>query len=295
MVRTAGLASAAVSRSQKQAGGEAVATLGVAGIAFLNSRPLLAGLQAAIAADFPYRFELAEPGSCAQRLERGEVAAALVPVASLPDLPGVRVETGLGVACRGAVTSVLLVSRVPVERIATLAVHRASRSSVTLARLLLAERWGVRPELVLADPPLAGMLDRADAAVIIGDPAMRESGRTGMLELDLGRAWADWTGLPFVFAVWAVVPTAPAAVEELLTASLAYAHSHWAELVPAWAAAHGLPASVVEDYLARILHFRLDERDRAGMAEFLARAASAGVLYRPPGGVLVTNPLETNS
>jgi predicted solute-binding protein len=269
--------------------------VGVAGIAYLNSRPLLAGLQAGIAAEFLYRFELAEPGSCAERLARGEVAAALVPVATLPFLPGVRVETGLGVACRGAVKSVLLISRVPIERIATLAVHRASRSSVVLARLLLAERYGVHPEVTMADPPLAGMLDHADAAVIIGDPAMRERRRTGMVELDLGKAWVEWTGLPFVFAVWAVAAAAPVALESLLTQSLAYAQEHWRELVPTWAAAHALPEPAVQEYLASTLHFTLDEHDRAGMAEFLARAASAGVLHRPAGGVVVPNPLDTNS
>ncbi|MGV8041716.1 MAG: menaquinone biosynthetic enzyme MqnA/MqnD family protein [Thermoanaerobaculaceae bacterium] len=256
--------------------------VGVAGIAYLNARPLLAGLEAGIAAPFPYRFESAEPGTCAQRLASRAVGAALVPVASLPSLPGFQVHPGLGVACRGAVTSVLLISKVPPERVATLAVHRASRSAVTLARLLLAERFGVRPRLVTVDPPLARMLEHADATVIIGDPAMRVAGQTGLCELDLAAAWNDWTGLPFVFAVWAFSPAVPAAAADLLVASHAHARAHWEELLSRWAQAHCHPEPAVRTYLEQILHFELDERDRAGMAEFLRRAAVADVL---PAGV----------
>lgn len=250
----------------------------VAGIAYLNARPLLAGLEAGIPAPFTYRFERAEPGACATRLAAGAAVAALVPVATLPSLGQVHVDEHLGVACRGRVTSVLLLSRVPLERIATLAVHRASRSSVSLARLLLAERYGVRPRLVHADPPLVNMLERADASVIIGDPALHEGPRTGLLKLDLGEEWHAWTGLPFVFAVWAVTPSAPAGIADLLERSHQHALSRWQELVPRWARAHGHPEPVVREYLERILHFRLDERDRAGMAEFLARAKAACVL-----------------
>lgn len=269
----------------------------VVGITYLNARPLLAGLEAGIAAPFAYRFERAEPAACAARLAAGAAVAALVPVASLPSLAGVQIGEGLGVACRGRVTSVLLLSRVPLERIATLAAHRASRTSVSLARLLLAERFGVRPRLVCADPPLTAMLEQADAGVIIGDPAMREGPRTGLLMLDLGAAWHEWTGLPFVFAVWAVAPSAPAETPELLERSYEHACAHWHELLPQWAAAHGHPQSIVRDYLERTLHFRLDARDRAGMAEFLSRAAAAGVLppQTPGGGEAVTNPLDTYS
>ncbi|MCU0290791.1 MAG: menaquinone biosynthesis protein [Thermoanaerobaculaceae bacterium] len=250
----------------------------VAGIRYLNARPLLAGLAAGIEAPFPYRFETGDPADCAEALGARKACAALVPVATLPGLDGVELLPQLGIACRGAVESVLLVSRVEIPRIRTLAVHSASRSSATLARLWLAECHGVRPELSLADPPLAAMLSDADAAIIIGDPAMRERGRTGHLEVDLGEAWAAWTGLPFVFGVWALAPGAPTGTRELLAASHAHAHAHWSELVPTWAAAHQLPVPQVRSYLERTLHFQLDAADVEGMNEFLRRAGAAGVL-----------------
>jgi chorismate dehydratase len=250
----------------------------IVGINFLNARPLLAGLAERITAPFVYEFSVAEPASCARQLATGAATAALVPVATLPFLKDVEALHELGVACHGAVRSVLLVSRVDPERIATLAVHGASRSSVVLARLWLAERWGVRPVLVPSEPPLDGMLADADAAVIIGDPALAVHGRSGFLEIDLGQAWAELTGLPFVFALWvATRPVAPG-LPELLVSSLAHARAHWAELLPAWASAYGMSQELVTSYLETNLHFELGETDRLAMAEFLRRAEAAGVL-----------------
>ncbi len=272
----------------------------VIGIRYLNARPLLAGLAAGIGAPFAYEFETGDPAVCARELGEGRACAALVPVATLPGLQGMKLLPELGIACRGAVHSVLLVSRVEVGSIRTLAVHRASRSSVTMARLWLAACHGVQPKLLLADPPVSSMLAAADtdAAIIIGDPAMREWGRTGLLEVDLGAAWVAWTGLPFVFGVWAMAPAAPAGTRELLVASHAHAHAHWNELIPAWAAAHQLPEPGVRSYLESTLHFQLDPADLAGMSEFLRRAAAAGVLpaySRPIEDVAERNPLLTNS
>ena len=179
----------------------------IVGVHFLNARPLLAGLEAGITAPFPYRFETAEPSECADRLAPGEAVAGLVPVAALPCLPGRAAPCrGLGVAAAaGGRRSVLLVSRVPLGEVRTLAAHTASRTSVTLARLLLAERWGVRPRIVPARPPLEAMLAAADAAVMIGDPALaRAAAGPGSSRSTWRRAWVEWTGLPFVFAVWGV-------------------------------------------------------------------------------------------
>ncbi|MGZ6028896.1 MAG: MqnA/MqnD/SBP family protein, partial [Myxococcaceae bacterium] len=127
--------------------------ISIVGVRFLNARPLLAGLEASLPAPFAYRFSTAEPSECAEQLGAGGAIAGLVPAAALPFLPGVRALPTLGVAARQEVRSVLLISRVPLRKVRTLAAHAASRSSVALARLLLAERWGVRPQVVEARPP----------------------------------------------------------------------------------------------------------------------------------------------
>jgi predicted solute-binding protein len=259
------------------------APVAIVGVRFLNARPLLGGLDAGIAAPFAYAFTGAEPAACADSVLRGEAVAGLVPVAALPHLPEVGAVPSLGIACREESTSVLLVSKAPLERIRTLAAHTASRSSVALARLLLAERWGVAPRVVPAQPPLAAMLAGADAAVVIGDPALAVHGRTGLLEVDLAAAWVEWTGRPFVFAVWGVRRDAPAGVDEVLEASLAYSRSHWEALVPQWAGAHGVALERTRGYLERTLTFSLGDEERAGMEEFLRRAAAAGILPRREG------------
>ncbi len=254
------------------------------GVQFLNARPLLAGLEAGLEAPFPYRFSSAEPAVCADRLGAGRVAAGLVPVAALAGADGVTALPGLGVAARREVTSVLLVSRVEPAAVRTLAAHTASRTSVALARLLLRERWGADPRIVPARPPLEDMLSGADAAVIIGDPALAVHGRTGLLEVDLAGAWVEWTGLPFVFAVWGLSGGAPTELPGLLTASLEYAERRWDRLVPVWAAEHGVAEDETRRYLGETLTYRLTDKERTGMEEFLRRGASAGVLA-PRSGV----------
>ena len=254
----------------------------IVGVRFLNARPLLAGLEAGLPAPFSYRLTTAEPAECAVQLGDGRAVAGLVPVAVLPSLPDVRVLPGLGIAARGEVGSVLLITRVPLVKIHTLAVHTASRTSVALARLLLAERWGVRPHIVPARPPLEAMLESAEAAVVIGDPALHVRGRTGHLEVDLAGAWVEWTGMPFVFAIWGVRPTAPEALGSLLEASLTYAREHWHALVPRWAAAHGVSAEETARYLGEALTHDVGEAEHRGLNEFLRRAAAAGVLAPCP-------------
>ncbi|MEP0773176.1 MAG: menaquinone biosynthesis protein [Acidobacteriota bacterium] len=254
------------------------------GVRFLNSRPLVAGLEAGIPAPFGYRYAAADPAECAARLASGAVAGALVPVVALAEAAGARAVPGLGVACRGAVYSVLLVSKVPLARIGRLAVHTASRTSEILARLLLSETEGIRPAGVRCSPPLEHMLAHADAAVVIGDVAMHLRGRTGLVEVDLGQAWREWTGLPFVFARWAVTPGAPPGIETLLEDSLAYAEQRWSELLPRWATAHGIGLPEVASYLGERLHFRLDEEDERGSRAFLELATARGLLSGPPQG-----------
>ena len=256
----------------------AATPVGIVGVRFLNARPLLAGLEAGIAAPFAYDFATAEPSVCAERLGSGRVVTGLVPVATLPAMPDVRALPTLGVACRQEATSVLLVSRVAPEKIRTLAAHTASRTSVALARLLLADRWGVTPRITPARPPLEAMLADADAAVLIGDAALKVHGRSGVLEIDLAAAWVEWTGLPFVFAVWGAAPTAPEGLDVVLEASLRFAEGNWERLLPRWAEAHGIGLAETRHYLERTLCYRLSDAERAGMTEFLRRAAACGVL-----------------
>ena len=257
----------------------------IVGIRYLNSRPLLAGLEAGIPAPFPYRFLTGDPSACADRLANGEAVAGLVPVAVLPVLPGVQMVADLGVACRQEAGSVLLVSRVPLKRVTTLAAHAASRTSVVLARMLLAELWGASPRVTELRTPLDAFEGDCDAAVVIGDPALELRGRTGFIEVDLGASWVEWTGLPFVFAVWGALPGAPSGVGELVEASYAYGIAHRDALLPHWAQGHGVTEEAARRYLQVTLHHRLGEAEHRAVNLFLVRAAAAGLLPHGPTSV----------
>ncbi|TDB71033.1 menaquinone biosynthetic enzyme MqnA/MqnD family protein [Micromonospora sp. KC723] len=193
----------------------------------------------------------------------------------------------LAVGSDGPVLSVNVVSTRPLAELdgARVALGSTSRTGVLLAQLLLAEQYGVRPDYFRCPPDLTQMLLEADAAVLIGDVALRalyEAPRRGLEVTDLGQAWRDWTGLPMVFAVWAVrrdfAAAHPGMVKEVHEAFLRSRDLCLAELDQvAEAAARWEPfdATTLATYF-RILDFSLGKRQVAGLREFARRAAAAG-------------------
>jgi chorismate dehydratase len=204
----------------------------------------------------------------------------------------------LAVGSDGPVQSVLMVSTVDPSELGgrRVALGSTSRTGVLLAQMLLESRYGVRPEYFRCPPDLSQMLLVADAAVVIGDVALRarhEAPGLGLFVTDLGEAWKNWTGLPMVFAVWAVrrdfAIAHPGIVKEVHAAFLASRELCLAELdTVAAAAARWEPFS--EETLAayfRAIDFSLGDRQVAGLREFAARAAAAGVApHLPEGGPL---------
>jgi len=249
----------------------------VAGVGFLNARPLLAGLEAGIPAPFPYRLVTAEPSRCADLLARGEAEAGLVPVAALADGAAAACVPDVGIAAEGAVWSVLLVSKVPPAAIRSLAVHAASRSSAALAELLLRIDAGTDPHVTRTADPLGALAGDTDAAVVIGDPALAARGRTGLCEIDLAAWWHRVTGLPFVFAVWGL-SDGPRRdrLADLLGRAAAWGLANMDRVLG------GIDGdrAMVREYLERRLRYRLGPREREGMGRFLGLAAAHGILPR---------------
>lgn len=181
---------------------------------------------------------------------------------------------GVGIACVGAVRSILLVSRRPANQIRTLAADASSRTSVALARIILARRYGVEPAVVTRPPDLPGMLGEADAALIIGDPALRIDPETTPFHVyDLGREWTEMTGLPMVFAVWAgprefLTPQLAAAFQDSCACGL----RSMERIVAEEAATRGFAPELVQRYLVSHIVFRLGEPEREGMQLFLGYA-----------------------
>jgi chorismate dehydratase len=202
----------------------------------------------------------------------------------------------LAVGSDGPVFSVNLVSTVEPSRLdgARVALSSTSRTGALLARMLLEDRYGVRPHYFTCPPDLTEMLLEAEAGVLIGDAALRarhEAPDRGLVVTDLGEAWRDWTGLPMVFAVWAVrrdfAAAHPGLVKDVHDAFLASRELCLDELdAVAAVAARWEPfsAGTLAAYF-RTLDFSLGPRQVAGLREFAARAAAAGQAPAlPPDG-----------
>jgi len=221
------------------------------------------------------------PAACAARLARGEVDAGLIPAVEAARIPGVRLVRGVGIAARERVRSVLLVSRRPLVgdsvSIRTVALDVSSRSSAAMVRILLRELFRLDPEYHEAVPDLAEMLRHHDAALLIGDPALLAD-LEGLHVLDLAEGWRRLTGLPFVFAVWAVRPSV---LPEPFLWSRDYAQRHFPELVDAAVLRTGLSRETLLEYLGSNLHHDLDETDEKGLAEFYLRAHRHGLIPSP--------------
>ncbi|MFC3503806.1 menaquinone biosynthetic enzyme MqnA/MqnD family protein [Micromonospora krabiensis] len=201
----------------------------------------------------------------------------------------------LAVGSDGPVLSVNIVSTRPLAELdrARVALGSTSRTGVLLAQMLLADRYGVRPEYFRCPPDLTQMLLEADAAVVIGDVALRamyEAPGRGLEVTDLGQAWRDWTGLPMVFAVWAVrrdfAAAHPGMVKEVHEAFLRSRDLSLEELdkvAEAGARWEPFDAETLATYF-RTLDFSLGERQVAGLREFAGRAAALGEVPALPAG-----------
>jgi predicted solute-binding protein len=216
------------------------------------------------------------PSECASEVASGAADIGIIPSVELNRQPYGQVR-GLGIAARGPVRSILLISSKPLGRVRTLAGDTSSRTSVALARIILSRRYGTELRVVPHGPDVTGMLAAADAALIIGDPALRLDFRT--LEnrvVDLGAEWTEMTGLPMVFAVWAgrkdaITPE----VEAVFQASYQFGRMHLDEIVRLEAPARGLAPELAREYLTRHIVCDLGPAEYRGLDLFLEFARQA--------------------
>lgn len=258
-------------------------------IQFLNCLPLYDGLVSSGALlDVELRKDT--PDRLNEALLAGELDIG--PISLVPALAHAEdlvVLPDLAVGSDGPVLSVVLVSDRTLAQLggARVALGSTSRTSVLLARMLLEQRYGVRASYEVMPPELGAMLREADAAVLIGDPALRatyEAPRHGLVVTDLGAAWREWTGLPMVFAVWAARREYAAAhrtlvteVQQAFTGSLRQALQEVDEVAKRAARWEVFDPETLAGYF-RALDFSLGERQQAGIAEFARRAALTGAV-----------------
>jgi chorismate dehydratase len=221
------------------------------------------------------------PSGCAEQMGSGAADIGIIPSFELTR-QDLEILPGAGIACRGAVRSILLISSRSASEIRTLAADSSSRTSVELARIILARRYGVQPEFTSHSPDLEAMLQSADAALIIGDPALRlDLMRLPYYFYDLGKEWWEMTGLPMVFAVWAGrrEVSSPQVVAEFQN-SCRFGRDRINEIVASEAGRRGFAPELVRDYLTRHIVHELGEREYEGMRLFLSYARQAARLAR---------------
>jgi chorismate dehydratase len=245
-------------------------------VSFLNAAPTVYGL------DGDPRFVLMPdlPSRVAERLHAGEIDLGLIP--SIEYAAGdYAIVPGIAIGSRGPVRSVTLYHRRPVQEIRRVALDASSRTSVALLKVLLRERLGRDPEYVVRPPSLPGMLEDADAALVIGDPALYFEG--DLERLDLGAEWTERTRLPFVYAFWAGRPGAVDAADVArLQAALEAGLGALSTIAASYDGAGQARSAVNEAYLRRHIFYQFGEAEALGLREFYRRANAAGVIRAVP-------------
>lgn len=212
--------------------------------------------------------ELDIPAVCAQKLKEGKVDAGLVPVALLPHLPNYYIISDYCIGAVGTVKSVLLLSKVPLEQIKTIMLDYQSRTSVTLVQVLAREYWKIAPEFINTKAGFEDTIDGTTAAVIIGDRTFGLHDKYPYV-YDLAHEWQQFTGLPFVFAVWAANKPVDQEFIDAFNQALAYGLKHKKE-----AALMGVNSGVAQDeiveYYEKYISYELDEAKKKGLQKFLS-------------------------
>ena len=169
-------------------------------VSYLNTKPLVYGLDAH-PDQFEVRFDV--PSKCATLLHEGKVDLGLIPAIEYLHGHDYHIVPDVSIASDGPVATVAVFTRKPIAQVKSLALDLSSRTSVALTRVLCAKQWRIEPSFTPAEPDLEAMLSRADAALVIGDPAFEiDPSKRGVTKIDLGVEWQAMTGLPFVYAMW---------------------------------------------------------------------------------------------
>jgi chorismate dehydratase len=251
----------------------------LAASSYLNSAPLIWSYTRGTRRSRVELFTDAAPARCAEMLARGEVEAALVPVIEYQRLPGIAVVPGVCVGARRAVRSVVLATRrADLRDVRTVALDESSRTSAALVRVIFREFYGLEIETTTRQPDVRAMLGAADAALVIGDPAMTFA-REGLRVHDLASLWREHTGLGFVFAMWMARESAAGAVR---AADFAGARdegaAHLEEIVEDYERQLRLPREELRSYLTENVCFDLNEEMRAGLELFFRLAHEHGLI-----------------
>jgi chorismate dehydratase len=275
-----------------------VHSLRISIVKYLNTAPLVRGFTHG-PLQGKYQLSFTVPAQCAEALRTGQVDIAIIPAIELQRIEGLVVLPNLSISSKKSVRSLLLVSKKPIHEVRHIALDRSSRSTQALVRILCAKRWHIAPEFVEDDPDLPAMLQQADAALLIGDPALRLalnsetamtrdasgndkfsaehaglSSASPLFLYDMVEKWRALTSLPAVLAVWAArTNAATCEVVRDFQDSLAFGMQHLHEISAEASRELRLPAPNIARYLTDNIDYTLDAENLCGLQRYYDLAA----------------------
>ncbi|HEY2457329.1 MAG TPA: menaquinone biosynthesis protein [Candidatus Acidoferrum sp.] len=274
-------------------------------VEYLNTAPLVRGFTHGPLRG-KYELSFTVPSQCAEALKSGAADVAIIPAIEYQRIENLVLLTGLAIASKKSVRSLLLIAKKPIREVQRIALDKSSRSTQSLTRILCAKRWNISPEFFEAEPNLQAMLQQADAALLIGDPALRVSldaessarrnasgdlacagASVGLDNLpnlfvyDIVEKWRAMTSLPAVLAVWAarrgvVTPETARDFHD----SLAFGMQHLDDICGDASKAMGLPSTKLRRYLTENIDYNLDAENLQGLRRYFDLAAELGLISK---------------
>ena len=266
-------------------------------VKYLNTAPLVWSFTNGPLAG-KYELSFTVPSQCAEALRTGAADIAIIPAIEYQRIPGLVVLPDLAIASQNRVRSLLLIAKKPIEQVRSIVLDRSSRSTQALTRILASEHWKIDPEYFETEPDLRVMLEKADAAMLIGDPALRISvaiekkstvnrlGRAVCQAATLGMTsaeilhiydvvgeWSRFSSLPAVMAIWAARPEVitPEVLADF-TSSRDFGLTHIPAISLEAARELELPQQALESYLRHNIDFSLGEENRRGLERYFHEA-----------------------
>ena len=264
--------------------------LRISAINFLNTAPLMWDFENGATADrLRQTFEISYtiPSRCAEQLKEGSADIGIIPVAAYTVIPDLVIVPDVAIAAKNKVRSILLVSKVAINKIRSVATDDSSRTSAALVEIYLRKFVGIDPGFSRQKPNLREMLQWHDAALLIGDPAL-QARTDGYFVYDLAEEWKRWTGRPFVFAFWAVRKAALEGfgaepnIAQVFQQSRDNGLKHIPEIASSWAQKLSLSPKLIADYLTENVDYALDTENFEGLRLFYKYGLECGVFTQIP-------------
>lgn len=237
----------------------------VGAVSYLNTKPLIYGFDKVnMKHDLDIIFDY--PSNIASLLINDQIDVGLIPVAVIPKLAEYHIVSDYCIACDGEVASVCLFSDVPLQEIKTILLDYQSRTSAALLKILLQEHWNIDPALIAGSVDFENDITGTTAGLVIGDRALNQRLRSKYI-YDLGSAWKEMTGLPFVFAAWVSNKQLPEDFMAEFNQANAEGFKHLDEVIRD----NPFPAFDLENYYTEKVKFILDADKYKAMGLFLSK------------------------